>query len=367
MKPYLLTKEFYIFLALFLSGTILYLSLRKLVPKIFIKATDKFRIDSVLIDELNGFFVSLLNLIYIVFILKLLIHIPQTAEQMKTLLDFNILDTEALEISVRSLVRGFIVFYLLLLLTRILRKNIQIYFHYKSQGEEIVSTVDILVYYTALIFIILITLSILGISWKLLIPIAGALGIGIGFGLQNIVNNFISGFVILLAKTVKRGDWITLGENFGKIVDIGIRTSTIRTLDNVDIIIPNSQLISEQLINWSYSDNIVRIHIPVGVSYSSDVNLVRETLTEVAKKADFILNSPSAEARFLEFGNSSLNFELLAWVDLRKTRIPLVKSNLNYMIWDAFKEKGIQIPFPQRDVWFRNEPKIQKETEEKAE
>ena len=152
-----------------------------------------------------------------------------------------------------------------------------------------------------------------------------------------------------------------MGENSGKIIDIGVRTSTLKTLDNVDIIIPNSQLISQQLINWSYSDNNVRIHLPVGVSYSSDVNLVKETLLEVAKKAEFILSSPAPDAHFLAFGDSSLDFELLAWANMKRVSLPLAKSTLNFMIWNAFKEKGIQIPFPQSDVWFRNELKIEGE------
>ncbi len=205
----------------------------------------------------------------------------------------------------------------------------------------------------------------MGISWKLLIPIAGALGIGIGFGIQDIVNNFISGFIILLTKTVKIGDWITLGDKFGKIVDIGIRTSTLRTLDNIDIIIPNSHLISNELINWSYTDNIVRIHIPVGVSYSSDVEKVKETLIQVAEETPFVYESPAPEARFIEFGDSSLNFELLVWINVKKIPIPLAKSELNYKIWNAFKEKGIEIPFPQRDVWFKNELIIKRFKEKK--
>jgi small-conductance mechanosensitive channel len=159
---------------------------------------------------------------------------------------------------------------------------------------------------------------------------------------------------------VKRGDWITLGNNFGRIIDIGIRTSTIRTVDNIDIIIPNSHMISNELINWSYTDNIVRIHVPVGVAYSSDVTLVKETLLEVAKKSEHVLNYPQPEARFLEFGDSSLNFELLVWVDLAKIKIPLIKSIINYAVWDAFREKGIQVPFPQRDIWFRNGLKIER-------
>ena len=358
LKQYLLSGYVYIYLGVFVVGTLLYFVLKKLIPRQLLKATEKFTISRTLVEELNIRIVSLLNISYLVFVIYFLLAIPLVAKHAKVFLNFIILDSDTLQIGIVSLAKGVIVFYILFLLTKIIRKSIQIYLYYKSQGEDVVSTVDILIYNTALVFIVLITLSILGLSWKILLPIAGALGIGIGFGLQDIVNNFISGFVILMGKTIKRGDWITIGENSGKIVDIGVRTSTLRTLDNIDIIIPNSQMISQQLINWSYSDNNVRIHLPVGVSYSSDVNLVKETLLEVAKKAEFILSSPAPDAYFLAFGDSSLNFELLAWANIKRVSLPLAKSTLNFMIWNAFKEKGIQIPFPQRDVWFRNEPKM---------
>jgi small-conductance mechanosensitive channel len=367
IEQYFLTKNFYIFLAVFVTATLLYFLLKKLVPRQCIKAMEKFNIPKTLTDQLNSRLVSLLNIIYLVFVLYFLFSIPLIAKHAQVFLNFTILDSETLQFGFASLAKGVIVFYILLLITRILRKSIQIYLYHESKGEDVVSTVDILIYNSALIFIVLISFSIMGLSWKIILPVAGALGIGIGFGLQDIVNNFISGFVILMGKTIKRGDWITLGENSGKIMDIGLRTSTLRTLDNIDIIIPNSHLISQQLINWSYSDNTVRIHIPVGVSYSSDVNLVKETLLDVAKKTDFVLGSPPTEAQFLAFGNSSLDFVLLAWVNIKRVSLPLAKSTLNYMIWEAFKEKGIQIPFPQRDVWFRNEMKTEKESGDKKE
>jgi len=304
---------------------------------------------------------AILNLIVAIVIFNLLINLPFLKGYISILLNKPIIDTETVRISLLSLLKGFVVFYFLFLITKLIRYSVELYLIYKAKGKEIVSSVDILIYNFSLILIVLITLSVMGISWKLLIPIAGALGIGIGFGIQDIVNNFVSGFIILFSKTVKRGDWITLGDKFGKIVDIGIRTSTLRTLDNIDIIIPNSHLISGELINWSYTDNIVRLHIPVGVSYSSDVEKVKEILLKVARNSSDVLEKPSPEVRFTEFGDNSLNFELLVWIDVKKVPVPLAKSNLNYSIWYAFKENNIQIPFPQRDVWFRNELVIRKE------
>ncbi|ACO03298.1 MAG TPA: mechanosensitive ion channel protein MscS [Persephonella sp.] len=343
---------------------LIYFLLRRYTPVFTGKIKEIFSVHEERIISLRESIIKLLDISVFVLLFNILLDFPVIGEFLRNyilpILHSNIIDTEAIKLSFYSILKGFITFYILLLITRIIRKIIEIYITYRAKGEDVASTVDILVYHFALVLIFLITLSTMGITWKLLIPIAGALGIGIGFGIQDVVNNFISGFIILISKTVKRGDWITLGDNFGKVVDIGIRTSTLRTLDNIDIIIPNSQLVSNQLINWSYVDPVVRVHIPVGVSYRSDVNLVKETLLEIALDTPFVLESPSPEARFIEFGSSSLNFELLVWINVKKIPIPLAKSELNYRIWSAFKEKGIEIPFPQRDVWFKNELVIKK-------
>ncbi|WP_457644413.1 mechanosensitive ion channel family protein [Persephonella sp.] len=342
-----------------------YLLFRRYIPVILTKIRIYLSLQEEKFSSLRESLIKLLDVSFFVLAFNLLLNFPFLGEFLERYIlpvfHSNIIDTEAIKLSFYSVIKGFITFYILLLITKIIRKVIEIYITYRARGEDVASTVDILVYHFALVLIFLITLSTMGITWKLLIPIAGALGIGIGFGIQEIVNNFISGFIILISKTVKRGDWITLGDNFGKVVDIGIRTSTLRTLDNIDIIIPNSQLVSNQLINWSYVDPVVRIHIPVGVSYRSDVSLVKETLLEVAAGTPFVLDSPSPEARFIEFGSSSLNFELLVWINVKKIPIPLAKSELNYRIWSAFKEKNIEIPYPQRDVWFKNKLVIEKE------
>ena len=341
--------------------TLVFLFFKIYVYRLLRKLSKKFNLNEYLVSDFLHIYSVFLRFLYFIFILNVIFSIPWIVEYAKPILNYPIFDIETVRISLYSFVKGIIVFYALFLLTKLIRRGIEIYLSYKTKEEEVISTIDILVYNTALVFIALITLSTMGISWKLLIPVAGALGIGIGFGLQDVFNNFISGFIILLTRAVKIGDWITLGDNFGKIKSIGMRTSTLRTLDNIDIIIPNSQLISNQLINWSYSDNIVRIHIPVGVSYGSDVDLVKETLLKVADETPFVLNSPAPDARFLEFGDSSLNFELLVWIDVKKIPIPLAKSELNFKIWKAFKENNIEIPFPQRDVWFKNELKIKKD------
>ncbi|SNZ02143.1 Mechanosensitive ion channel [Persephonella hydrogeniphila] len=351
---YFSSQKFLVHAGIILLSVVLYIIFLRLKPIFFRKLSEIINRKKVLRDiEQNT--EILMKIFLILILINVLLDIPFIEKYAKEVLKKPILSTEALKISFYSFLKGLIVFYVLLVLMRLIRDSVRLYLIYKARGKEIVSSVDILIYNFSLLLIILITLSVMGISWKLLIPIAGALGIGIGFGIQDIVNNFVSGFIILFSRTVKRGDWITLGDKFGKIVDIGIRTSTLRTLDNIDIIIPNSRLISGELINWSYTDNIVRLHIPVGVSYSSDVELVKETLLDVARKSSVVLDTPSPEVRFIEFGESSLNFELLVWIDIKKVPVPLAKSDINFEIWNAFKKNGIEIPFPQRDVWFKNE------------
>ena len=354
MKDYLLSPYIYLLTSAVSVGALVVLILRSFLPRLFNRFGKRDSIAQDLITDLGRHVNTLLAVAYLLLVLNILLAFPAVKTYAEPVLGYPLLDVETLTLSIASLAKGCFAFYVLLVITKIIRTVIQIVLFKRSEGTDVVSSIDILVYNTALVIIALTSLSIMGISWKLLLPVAGALGIGIGFGVRDIANNFISGFVVLTSKTVKRGDWITLGEYFGKIIDIGIRTSTLRTLDNIDVIIPNSHLISNELINWSYTDNIVRIHIPVGVAYSSDVNLVRETLLETARKSGLVLGEPGPEARFLQFGESSLDFELLVWVDLRKLRVPLVKSMLTYAIWDAFGVKGIEVPFPQRDVWFKN-------------
>jgi small-conductance mechanosensitive channel len=359
LEQYIGNRDLIIYLGLLISVTLLYFLLRKIIPSIADKVSAKLDVGETRAQKLHNYIRSLLKILYIIFLFEFLQIIPFTKAYTKPVLGYRLINTETFSISLSSVIKGLIVFYLLLITTRIFITILRMYLHKKGK-TEISTNVDLLIYNSALILISLLTLSTIGLNWKILLPILGGLGIGIGFGLRDVANNFISGFVILTTKTVKRGDWITLQSNFGTIVDIGIRTSTLRTVDNVDIIIPNSHLITNELINWSYGDNIARLHIPVGVSYSSDVSAVRDALTEVAHKYEYVLKYPEPEARFVEFGNSSLNFELLVWIDITRIKVPRVKSELNYMIWQAFKDKDIQVPFPQRDVWFKNELRIDK-------
>lgn len=197
---------------------------------------------------------------------------------------------------------------------------------------------------------LVIILQTAGIDLTALNVLAGAVGIGLGFGLQNIVNNFISGIIILFERPIKVGDRIVVGEVDGDVVHIGARSTTVVTNDNISIIVPNSKFITENVVNWSHNDRSVRFRIPVSVAYGSDLALVERVLLEAADENINVLKKPVPEARLMEFGDNGLTFELLAWSDTLMQRKALLVSVLNRTIYMKFSQHRIEIPFPQRDI-----------------
>lgn len=196
---------------------------------------------------------------------------------------------------------------------------------------------------------LVVALEFLNIDMTAVALVAGALGIGIGFGLQNVVSNFVAGVVLLLEQPLRFKDRVSVENVEGQVENVSFRATTIVTNDNISIIVPNSQLINQPVTNWSHGDPRIRIHVAIGVAYGSDVELVTRTLLEVARAHENVLPSPEPEVRFLEFGDSSLNFELLVWLDDPPGHYRL-RSDLNYAIDAAFRQQGIEIPFPQRDL-----------------
>lgn len=201
-------------------------------------------------------------------------------------------------------------------------------------------------------------LSVAGFEFQNLAIIAGALSVGIGFGLQNIVNNFISGLILLFERPIKTGDWIVVGDTEGYVKRIRIRSTQIQTFDRADVIVPNSELISNQVKNWMLKDDRGRLRLAVGVAYGSDTDRVREILKQVAMEHSGVVTDgslPRPRVLFREFGDSALNFELRAFVQNIDQRLRII-SDLNFAIDKAFREAGIEIPFPQRDVHIRDMP-----------
>jgi len=199
----------------------------------------------------------------------------------------------------------------------------------------------------------LIALAIAGVTFQNLALIAGALSVGIGFGLQNIVNNFVSGLILLFERPIRTGDWIIVNNIEGYVRRISIRSTQIQTFDRADVIVPNSDLISNSVTNLMLRDRFGRLRVPVGVAYGSDTQRVKESLLEVARAHPQVVQGSSIVADpyvlFLSFGDSALNFELRAFVRDVGQRLTVL-SDLNFAIDAAFREAGIEIPFPQRDL-----------------
>jgi len=193
-----------------------------------------------------------------------------------------------------------------------------------------------------------------GIDLSTLSILAGALGVGIGFGLQNITNNFISGIIILFEQPIKIGDRIEVGDIKGNVVKISARSTNIITNDNISVIVPNSEFISSTVINWSHNDRNISFRFPVGVSYKEDPRLVKRLLLEVTNENHGVLKKPAPDVLFDEFGDSSLNFYLRVWTTDYIDRPNILKSQLYFAIFKKFRENNVEIPFPQRDINLRN-------------
>ena len=198
-----------------------------------------------------------------------------------------------------------------------------------------------------------ISFNSIGINLSGLTVIFGLLSVGIGFGLQNITSNFISGLILLFEQPIKVGDRVSVGETEGDVTEINMRSTTIRSLNNISIIVPNSDFISSKVVNWTHGDSKVRLDISIGVSYESDLDLVLQTLKQIAVDNKEVLSYPEPEVLFMEFGDSSWNLELRAWITNPK-RHYYVRSDINCEIVRRFRKHNIEIPFPQQDLHVRS-------------
>jgi small-conductance mechanosensitive channel len=206
--------------------------------------------------------------------------------------------------------------------------------------------------YVGILLAVLIGLSIAGIDFKNLAIIAGALSVGIGFGLQNIVNNFVSGLILLFERPIRRGDWIRVGQAEGYVRDISIRSTTIQAFDGSDVIVPNSEIISGQVVNMTLTDNYGRIAIPVSVAYGTDTEQVVKILKQAAESHPAVLtDDPTMRVvvNFMNFGENALNFELRCFIRDIVARGSVI-SELNQSINQAFQLNKVEMPFPQRTV-----------------
>jgi len=241
------------------------------------------------------------------------------------------------------------------ILKRILRGRV---FPRAGLTPGVSAAMSTLVGYVVLVvgLLIILPIAVQGFNMGTLSVLLGAVSFGIGFGLRNIADNFVSGLILLIERPIKVGDRIEVEGVFGTVREIRARSTTVVTNDNVSIIVPNSQFIASQVTNVSHNDTLVRYRMPVGVHYKSDVHVVTEALLEAADACESLKKDPKPEVRFLEFGDNSLNFELWVWTDSHFDRPNNLKSQVNYLIWDKLKKYGIEIPYPQRDLYIKEMP-----------
>ena len=270
-------------------------------------------------------------------------------------LDYPLIDVGGTHLTLNHLVTLVVMMALVLLaeryLRRLLRRRVLSRTHLSSDLQYAVSR------FAGYCFIALgffFALKVVHLDLSALAVIIGALGVGIGFGLQNVVSNFVSGLILLAERPIAIGHRVEVGGVAGQVTEIRLRSTTVVTNDNITIIVPNSDFITNPVTNWSYGDPKVRLRLPVGVAYGSDVEKLQRVLLEVAEGNPAVLREPAPTVRFLGFGDSSLDFELAVWtIDMARhpTRF---RSQLYFAIERVLRESGIEIPFPQRDLHLRS-------------
>ena len=318
----------------------------------------------------------LISTLYLLLLIETLKELSNLGTLIGKLYSLYIVKTDLIKISVGTLINSLFLGVILFSLLNVGKKIVKLSFP-RERREVEGGSAEALIFNLGVLFNVIILLSSLGITWKVLLPIAGTLGVGIGFGLQTIMNNYVSGFILLFSKKLKVGDILelpsisvtTLGTTspsvFGKVEDIGILSTIIRTNDGVEISIPNSSFISSPIVNFSYKDPYVRLKIPVGVAYSSDPLKVKEILLSVIEELPYTVKFLPKAVRFEELGDSALIFKAIFWIDVRKNLwVRNIVSDFYYKAWYKLKEAGIEIPFPQNDIWFRNSLKVEIEKPE---
>ena len=203
----------------------------------------------------------------------------------------------------------------------------------------------------ALVFLaVVIALTSVGIDLSSLALFSGAVGIGLGFGLQKVISNFVSGIILLLDRSIRPGDVIEIEGTYGQVKNLGARYTSVITRDGTEYLIPNENMITEQVVNWSYSNTNVRRKIPIGVSYNSDIDLARELILEACKEIPRILSAPAPRCHLVGFGDNSVDLEARFWISDPHNGVVNVKSDFLLKVWHKFRDNNIEIPFPQRDL-----------------
>ena len=272
-----------------------------------------------------------------------------------TLLDGIGMTFGQVRISLLAIAKGtlalVVLLWMMLVLSNLLERQIK-------RSDNLTPTVQVLlskiVKIVLVTFAFLVAIGSLGIDLTALTVFGGALGIGVGIGLQKIVSNLISGLLLLMDKSIKPNDVIAVGNTYGWVASLGARYAAVRTRDGVEYLIPNEELITQRVENWSHSDSAVRLCIPVGVSYECDVRLAMDLCREASAAVERVLDDPPPQCLLRGFGESAIDLEMRVWINDPAEGRANVISELLLRVWDLFREHGIQIPFPQRDLHLKS-------------
>ncbi|MCD6161386.1 MAG: mechanosensitive ion channel [candidate division Zixibacteria bacterium] len=280
--------------------------------------------------------------------------ISEIANAINIIIHFKLFELNQTPVTVSSLLMFVIVILAFFILSRFLNKALlQRILSRFELDKGIQFTLVRLSHYLVMVIGTLIAFQFIGIDLGGLAVVFGLLSVGIGFGLQNITSNFISGLILLFERPIKVGDRVSVGETEGDVIAINMRSTMIRSLNNIAIIVPNAEFVSSRVINWSHGDPKIRLDIEVGVSYNSDLDLVLRALHEVAIEHSEVLKTPAPEVLLSGFGDSSWDMVLRAWVAQPKQHY-ITRSEINCAIVRKFREYEIEIPFPQQDLHVRS-------------
>ncbi len=302
---------------------------------------------AMLIRSLKGLLTYFTVIVTIIVVLNMI----GILDPLQRVMSFPVLTVAEKSITFWTIIKAFLVILTFILATRM----VQAYLDYKVYPAVGVDpglgyALNTFLQYLMLAAGFLAALRVIGLDLRFLLVFAGAIGIGIGIGLQNMAANVISGFSIIFGGRIRKGDWIEIGKTVGVVTDIHLSATKIRTRDNIEYLIPNANLISDTIVNYSLSSPLIRIDLNVGVSYDADPKVVEKILLEAAQEEPMVEKVQPPAVRFVGFGDSSIDFQLLFWINVRDTARRRVRSALYFSIFKRLAEQGIEIPFPQRDI-----------------
>jgi small-conductance mechanosensitive channel len=272
----------------------------------------------------------------------------------QTVLDTPFLRTSSLELSLYRLLAAALSLGLFLGVSRVGRALLSDHFYPRVRLDVSVGhTINTILHYLLVVAGFAAALDSLGLDLSAALVFLTAFSVGIGFGLQDIARNFVSGFILLFGRSVRKGDWVQVEDEIGRVDELGGRMVRLVTVDNTEILLPASRMVEGKVTNLTYATPHIRISVPVGVHYKSDVRQVEQALLHAARRHRAVLRTPAPTALLNHFGESSIDFELLVWIDVRQIAPRRLRGELNFHIWDVLKEQHIEIPYPQRDLYLK--------------